>query len=436
MERILSEREALTLHELNSLIKSAISYSMPDAHWVIAEIAEMKCNQKGHCYLDLVEKQGNRAIAQIKANIWAHEYRILSHKFEKAAETSLKAGLKVMFLAGVTFHELYGLSLNIKDIDPAYTLGEMAQKKREAIERLRQEGIMEMNKSLAFPLVPQRIAVISSPTAAGYGDFFNQLDSNPYGYKFVHTLFPALMQGEDAEKSIISALHAVKSRRHSFDTAIIIRGGGSVIDLSCFDSYAVASEVARFPLPVITGIGHEKDYTVADMTAHTRMKTPTAVAEFLISTVRVFEERISDLHNTLASFIEKFLRDKRYNLEAISKDLIFLPHKLSGVGNRLSLLKINLKSNLQKLFWNKAGRLEGMKQAVRLLDPANVLKRGYSITYHNGRALRNVKVIKKGDVLETRLHAAAITSIAEKITEDKQIEQGQTAYLFNGIDRA
>ena len=199
MQKISSERPALSLSQLNGLIKSAILDTLPDQYWVVAEIADLKLNQKGHCYLDLVEKEGNAAIAQIKANIWAYEYRSISNRFQKATNEPLKQGMKILFLASILFHEVYGLSLNIKDIDPTYTMGEMARKKKEVLARLRKEGIIDRNKALELPLVPQRIAVISSPTAAGYEDFFNHLDNNPYGYCFVHTLFPALMQGQEAE---------------------------------------------------------------------------------------------------------------------------------------------------------------------------------------------------------------------------------------------
>ena len=222
---------------------------MPGAYWVIAEIADTKLNQRGHCYLELVEKEDNRTIAQVKANIWAYEYRKLSLKFQTATNESLKPGMKVLLLVAVIFHEVYGLSLNVKDIDPAYTMGEMALKKREVIERLTKEGIIALNKSLSLPVVPQRIAVISSPTAAGYGDFFDHLDNNPYGYRFIHVLFPALMQGAEAEESIISALRKVSQKRELFDVLVIIRGGGSVIDLNCFDSYEIASRGCKIAAP-------------------------------------------------------------------------------------------------------------------------------------------------------------------------------------------
>src|SRR5208283_3896422 len=264
MDELSMSKSAYSLYELNTAIKHAISSALSEACWVTAEIAELKCNQRGHCYLELVEKDEDKTIAQTKATIWAYEYRKLSHKFQAATNESIRPGMKIMFLAVVNFHEVYGLSLNIRDIDPTYTLGEMARKRKEVIERLRKEGLLELNKGLHLPLVPQRIAVISSPTAAGYGDFFNQLDTNPYGYKFVHVLFPAMVQGHEAEGSIVAALLKIKKYRHLFDVAVIIRGGGSAVDLSCFDNYALASQIAGCPIPVITGIGHEKDDTVAD----------------------------------------------------------------------------------------------------------------------------------------------------------------------------
>src|ERR1700690_1256036 len=250
MDDTFTERQALSLYALTGLIRSAIMDTLPDAYWVIAEIADIKQNQKGHCYLDLVEKNNKATVAQIKANIWSYEYRTISNRFRKATNEPLRQGMKILFLAYVSFHEVYGLSLNIRDIDPSFTMGEMARKKKEVIERLRKEGIIDRNKAYELPLVPQRIAVISSATAAGYGDFFSHLDHNPYGYFFIHTLFPALMQGREAEQSIISSLNNIKKQKNNFDLVVIIRGGGSVTDLNCFDNYHLASQVATFPLPI------------------------------------------------------------------------------------------------------------------------------------------------------------------------------------------
>jgi exodeoxyribonuclease VII large subunit len=428
------EKTHYTLFELNSLIRSVISASFPDAYWVAAEIAELKCNQKGHCYIELAEKEEEKVTAQIKATIWAYEYRKLGSKFEKATGGPLKPGMRVLLRAEVTFHEVYGLSLNIRDIDPSYTLGEMARKKKEVIERLGKEGIIGLNKSLPLPLVPQRIAVISSPTAAGYGDFFQQLDRNAFGYRFVHVLFPALMQGQEAEQSVVSALEEIR-KSGGYDIAVIIRGGGSAVDLSCFDGYAIASQIAKFPLPVITGIGHEKDDTVADMVAHTKMKTPTAVAEFLISGMRSFEERVLDIQERTLTFTERFLKDKRYELGGLGQKLLFLPLRLSSLhSQRIALLRKDLEALAARILKNAENRGNVMEQAVKHLDPANVLRRGYSITRHKGRVLRDASLLKKWAVIETRLRNGRVTSIVQDRKEAGKGEQGQTDNLLPGFE--
>ena len=346
---------AYSLYELNAVIKSAVNAVFPEACWVTAEIAELKCNQRGHCYLELVEKDNDNTIAQSKATIWAYEYRKLSSKFQTATGEPVRPGMKILFLAVVNFHEVYGLSLNIRDIDPTYTLGDMARKRKEVIERLRKEGLLELNKGLVLPMVPQRIAVISSPTAAGYGDFFSQLDSNPYGYQFMHILFPALMQGTDAAGSVIAALRKVSKYRHLFDVAVVIRGGGSAVDLSCFDNYELASHVARCPLPVITGIGHEKDDTVADIVAHTRMKTPTAVAEFLVSGIRSFDDTVTGIQNRINAFAGRLLQNMRHRLHSLARHLGYVPAgAIAGQLNKLLLIQNGLSN-----FTNQTIQKEG-----------------------------------------------------------------------------
>ncbi len=434
-DELIAAKKTYTLYELNNLIKAEIADAFPAAYWITAEIAEAKCNQRGHCYLDLVEKEDDRTIAQIKATIWAYEYRRLAYRFEAATGETLKRGMKILFLASVGFHEVYGLSLNVRDIDPTYTMGEMARRKREVIERLTREGIMDLNKRLSLPLVPQRVAVVSSPTAAGYGDFANQLDNNPYGYSFVRLLFPALMQGQVAENSIISALEEIRRKRRLFDVAVIIRGGGSVVDLNCFDGYPLASHIAKFPLPVITGIGHEKDDTVVDLVAHTRMKTPTAVAEFLISGVRGFDERIMELRNRLVTFSEQMLKDETHRLHSLGQRLRFLPVRLrAAVENRLLVLESGLSASVWRLMQKEENRLHRIEQAVRLLDPQNVLKRGYSITRRKGKVLRDASSVRRGDVLETTLHSGSITSVVARKGDNAEDEQKQTDNLLPGFD--
>lgn len=435
MDELPLNRHALSLYELNTIIKSAINDALPDTCWIIAEIADAKTNQRGHCYLELVEKEDDKTIAQVKATIWAYDYRKLLQKFQKATNEPLRPGMKILFLAAVTFHEVYGLSLNVKDIDPAYTMGEMALKKKEIIERLRKEGLLELNKELALPLVPQKIAVISSPTAAGYSDFFNQLDNNAYGYKFVHVLFPALMQGAEAENSIIMALEKIKKHHGFFDVAVVIRGGGSAIDLNCFDSYGLAAQVARFPLPVITGIGHEKDDTITDMTAHTKMKTPTAVAEFLISGVRSFEEKIVNIQHSFIASTEKLLKDSGHELNYLAQRLSFVPGKVTAAyRHKLLLLQGDIKSHILNFISKEDNRLNKLEQAIRLLDPSNVIKRGYSLTRSNGKIVRDAESIKDGAIISTILYNGTLTSIVKKTKEAKSSEQREANYLLPGFD--
>jgi exodeoxyribonuclease VII large subunit len=409
-----SERPALSLFQLSNLLKTAIADNLPDAYWVIAEIAEIKQNQKGHCYIELVEKNEKVTVAQIKANIWSYEYRAISSRFRKATNEPLRQGMKVLFLASVSFHEVYGLSLNIREIDPSYTMGEMARKKKEVIERLRKEGIIDRNKAYELPLVPQRIAVISSPTAAGYGDFFNHLDHNPYGYRFVHTLFPAIMQGREAEQSIISALNIIRKQKNSFDLAVIIRGGGSAIDLNCFDSYHLASQVATFPLPVITGIGHEKDDAVVDIVAHTKMKTPTAVAEFLIAGARSFEVNVLGLESRIINYAERSLKHQRLQLTYLAQRLSVVPVRLTSAHkNRLLLIQQDIRGHMRQRFQGERNRFSSIEQALRHLDPAHVLRRGYSITTCRGKIIKEASVLKNGMSIETRVHNGTVTSIVQ-----------------------
>jgi len=433
-----NNKSSFSLCELTTVIKDAISSALPDAYWVTAEIADTKLNQKGHCYLELVEREESRVIAQAKANIWAYEYRRINAKFQSATNESLKRGMKVLLLAGVSFHEVYGLSLNIRDIDPAYTIGEMAMKKREVIERLVKEGVMALNKSLPLPLVAQRIAVISSPTAAGYGDFFDHLNNNAYGYRFSHVLFPAMMQGTGAEESIISALKKVSKQKDHFDLLVIIRGGGSVIDLNCFDCYSLALFVAKFPFPVITGIGHEKDDTVVDMTAHTKMKTPTAVAEFLISGLRCFEETIIDIQSRVVRTAERYLKAESHNIDGYSQRLHSLSFRFAAsLKSRLEALETNVRIHVKQSMRSAAERLGSLEYLVRILDPENVLRRGYSLTHHNGRIIRDASLLRKGDIVETKVaNGTFYSSITVKKRRAETNEQDQAGDLFSGIDRA
>jgi exodeoxyribonuclease VII large subunit len=344
--------------------------------------------------------------------------------------------MEVLISVNVTFHEVYGLSLNITDIDPTYSLGEMARKKKEVIERLSREGILNLNKALPLPLVPQRIAIISSSTAAGYGDFINHLEGNPFGYRIHHELYQSLMQGQEAEMSILASLDEIREKAGLYDAVVIIRGGGSQIDLSCFDSYRLAAEVAKFPLPVITGIGHERDDTVVDIVAHTKCKTPTDVGQFIISEVRSFEERVLEARRRLIQKTKEIIKEENHRVGLIAQQFKHIVartfhrehsrlhtavHKLiHGTSatvnthtNVLQRFRGEVRAGARLFLQSQDTRLKHLAQAARLLDPVNILKRGYSITYLKDRVMKDAKEVGEGDFIRTRLYNGVIKSRVE-----------------------
>ncbi|MGC9341230.1 MAG: exodeoxyribonuclease VII large subunit, partial [Bacteroidales bacterium] len=318
------ESSPISLSKLSNRIRKKISESFPDQFWVIAEISELHVNSSGHAYLELIEKNpdNNKILARMRATIWAYTWRMIRPYFEGSTGYQLTAGIKVLVFVSLEFHSLYSISLNIKDIDPSYTLGDLARKKAEIIDRLKKEGVMEMNKQLGFPLVAQRIAVISSSTAAGFEDFLNTLSSNSYNFHFQVSLFQAIMQGDSAEDSIISALEQIYEVEENFDVVVLIRGGGAQIDLDCFNNYDLAYHITQFPLPVLTGIGHERDETVADMVAHTRLKTPTAVAELLIDYMIEYLGKIEDYEENLTDLVSFRMQNEKEKISVLSRNLL------------------------------------------------------------------------------------------------------------------
>jgi len=315
--------ERLSLSELNGTVKKVLATNFTAPVWVIGEISEITVHSTGHCYLTLIEKGGteDRIVAQARATIWSYTFRMLRPFFETTTGQQLTDGIKVLVQVSVEFHELYGFSLNVRNIDPTYTLGDQAKKRREIIQRLTDEGVLTMNKELELPLVPQKIAIISSASAAGYEDFMQQLTTNAKGFCYYTHLFPAVMQGHQAEQSIMDALDRIYPYEDFFDLVVIIRGGGSQVDLSCYDNYKIAYHITQFPLPVLTGIGHEKDDSIVDLVAHTRLKTPTAVAEFILEGTANFEERINQLKQESLSLIEERLGEEKDHLEELVREL-------------------------------------------------------------------------------------------------------------------
>lgn len=447
----------ITLLELNKSINDTLKKSFSDSIWVIAEISELKVNRNGHCYLELVEKDAikDNIIAKTRATIWAFTFRMLKPYFESATGYELETGLKVLVQANVEFHELYGLSLNITDIDPNYTLGDIAQKRIQIINRLEEDGVLNMNKDLELELVPQKIAIISSDTAAGYQDFINQLNNNTYKFKYYYKLFPSIMQGLQAEDSIISSLEKIYNFEDYFDVVVIIRGGGSQSDLNCFDGYNLASNVAQFSLPVLTGIGHDKDESIVDIVAYKKLKTPTAVAEFLIERTLEFENSLYSYKTDTSEYIFDYLNNqksilKHYSSVAIpvvktiieknKSNLRLIKEKVNSTSKNYIINKGNLlKSNIQKIkyhshinlqtkhininrlkdsiikevnynFRTRENYLMQANNKLSLLNPKNILKRGYSITYLNNKRITKYTQVKENDIINTKLFQGNIRS--------------------------
>lgn len=405
--------QSITLLELNTRIKKSINQEFSDNYWIIAEISEMHQNKSGHCYLELIEKDSEdiSIAARAKATIWNSTYRILKAYFETSTGRELDSGLKILFYASIEFHELYGFSLNIKDIDPTYTMGDLEKKRQEIIHRLEKEGVIDMNKSLDIPLVPQKIALISSDTAAGYGDFTKQIENNIYNYQFHIKLFPAVMQGDQAESSIISALEKIFMRESEYDLVMIIRGGGSKADLSCFDSYCLSLNVAQFPLPVITGIGHERDESITDIVAHTKTKTPTAAAEFLIIRFANFEADLVQSQEKIIKQAEQIIKEEKIRIENHQIDIrqfctLFNERNI----NLLNKLEEELLAAIKEYISNKKHELELFEKSTGFLDPQLILKRGFSITTKNGKVIKSKTGIFLNDILITKLSDGDITT--------------------------
>jgi exodeoxyribonuclease VII large subunit len=449
--------EKLSLTELQLIIRDSLYMALPDMYWVIAEISEIKENSAGHCYLELIEKHPDEENirARARAIIWSKRYRFLKSFFENITGETLKEGLNILVKTKVEYHEIYGLSLVITDIDPAFTVGEMAMKRQLVIKKLEHDGVFSMNKELEIPKVPQRIAIISSKNAAGFSDFINHLSGNSFGYVFYTALFESAMQGIETESGIIGALDRIAMCVDLFDVVVIIRGGGSQTDLGWFDSYNIAYHVTQFPLPVITGIGHEKDMSVTDLVANTSLKTPTAVADFLIDCLYKAENNIIELSSEIRNISNVIIEKNRNRIETSGIRLLPLARimisdikdKLSGqvieiinIGKeaafKAGLIQANQKSRLlsgvksfsaMKLtalertrkniitgtlnnLTKNSVRIEGLGNSLNILKPENVLRRGYTITSVKGKIIRNTSEVGANDVFDTQFVDGSIKS--------------------------
>ena len=405
----------ITLFELNRLVREAIEDALPMEYWVEAELSECR-ESRGHCYMELIQKDEQTAtpIAKASAKCWANKWLTIRPYFERTTGQQLHAGMKVLLQVYPQFHEAYGFSWIVTDIDPTYTLGDMARKRQEIIQKLKAEGVFDLQKELQLPVFCQRIAVISSQTAAGYGDFCNQLADNPYGFKFETQLFPAIMQGEGVEQSIISALEQIYDM--PFDCVVIIRGGGATSDMSGFDTLALAENVANFPIPIITGIGHERDESILDMISHTRVKTPTAAAALLIDHLKGVLETIEGAQSMITHYVQQKLSIANSQLSIISEAI---PRLFSIVKTRqeakIDALYTRLPMLIERRFTSERHRLQLMDEKLKALDPTLLLASGYSITMHNGRTVKDASQLPPDAEIETRLAKGTIHSVIKSV---------------------
>ena len=424
----------MTLFELNSLVSEVLENAMPRQYWVEAELSDVN-ERRGHLFAELIEKDedSNTPVARASAKCWASTWYSLKRTFERVTGEQLRTGMKVLLKVYVQFHPAYGFSWIIADIDPTFTLGDLAKKRMEIIAQLKAEGIFDMQRQLSLPMFCQHIAVISSATAAGYGDFCNHLHNNPYGFFFKTTLFHAVMQGEQIESSVIDALNRIFDAHEEYDCVVIIRGGGATSDMSGFDALELAENVANFPLPIITGIGHDRDECILDMVSHTRVKTPTAAAALLIDNLHTAERRIDDARQRIANLtsrkmeVEKLrlsrlaerlpalfgsVKDKQEaRLDILQERLFRLAEiRLSNCENIVGQLEKKISLTAEHLLMVEKHRLELLEGRAQNLDPQLLLRRGYSITLVGGKALRDPSQVKQGDKIETRLEKGTIIS--------------------------
>lgn len=428
------ELKPLTLYELNSLVREVVETSLNRGYWVEAELSEAR-EVRGHCYMELIQKDPFSAtpVARASAKCWKNRWNALRPKFEQATGQPLHAGLKVLLCVTANFHEAYGFSWIVQDLDPTYTLGDMARKRMEIIRQLKAEGVFELQKELHLPMFAQRVAVISSENAAGYGDFCNHLLGNDHGLHFETTLFPAVMQGDQVEASVIAALDRIYEAADMYDVVVIIRGGGATADLSGFDTLRLAENVANFPLPIITGIGHERDESVLDMVAYQRMKTPTAAATCLIDNLMTVSRQLDDWQEIISQRVGQRLALEHARLETIvaripalvhlvhtrqeahlerlaTSIVHFLHERLTTEHFHLERLTTSIAPLIQKRMETERHRLDRLELRAKSLDPALLLRRGYSITLIDGRVVRDPACLHVGDVVETRVEKGTFTA--------------------------
>ena len=414
----------LSLRQLNLMVRDAIESALPDEYWVEAELSECRENS-GHCYMELIEKDelSNTPVARASAKCWRQTWGMVKPYFERVTGQPLRAGMKVLLQVYAQYHEAYGFSWIVSDIDPTYTIGDMARKRQEIIRQLKEEGVFDLQRELRLPTFAKRIAVISAESAAGYGDFCHQLEDNEYGFRFKVTLFPAIMQGEQVEQSIIAALNQIyelqsnhiSSLTSHFDCVVILRGGGATADLSGFDTLALAENVAQFPLPIITGIGHDRDESILDMVSNTKVKTPTAAAALLIDNLLRVLERLDDASQRITYAVNQRINSQKSRIVTMMSLIPTLALRtLSDSKHRIEIMESRLPVAIERRFTDQKHRIERLSILLQGFDPQLLLSRGYSITLHYGKAVRDPKLLNPGDEIETRVEKGTIKSTVKR----------------------
>ena len=414
-EEYFNERRVYTLSQVGKSLETVIAKNYTGAYYIKAEIIKLNFYPRtGHCYPELVEKEGDTIKAQMRAVIWSSNLESINERFRTITGEPLKEGITILCLATIEYSGKYGLALHIQDIEPSYTLGEMAKNKVQTINRLKKEGLFDANKMVPMPLLPKRIAIISIETSKGYSDFTITLNQNEYGYKFSYTLFPSLLQGDKAVGTMTKQLEEIEKQKDKFDCVVIIRGGGGDVGLSCYDNYDLSRRVAEFPLPIISGIGHSTNVTVVEMVSHETKITPTEVAYYFIQRFRNFDERLQQWQQALAQYALNLLKDERMKLqqtESRRQQLaqMVLINKRRDVENLQQLLPILSRQLLSR----EKEKVARMENSVALLHPRNILKRGFSVTFLNGKPVTKATALKTGDELVTQLHEGEVRSRVE-----------------------
>ncbi|SOC80480.1 Exodeoxyribonuclease VII large subunit [Salinimicrobium sediminis] len=413
----MSAKQIFPLSKLTQAIENVINTHCSKVVWVKAEIVKLNHYQHtGHCYPDLVEKRDGKIVAELRGNIWRSNFEMINEKFRNVLNEELRDDMTVVVQATITFHSVYGLALNILDIDPEYTLGELAKQRVEAIKKLTAEGLFDANKQRFLPQLPKTIAIISVSSSKGYQDFMNVIENNPWKYQFHCKLFPAILQGERAVTTIKGQLKKIREHKKLFDAVAIIRGGGGEIGLSCYDNYNLAKEIAAFPLPVLTGIGHSTNETVSELVSFKSFITPTKIAEFLLQEFHNFSLPLKDNILKITTAVNLLFERQQTQISRVSSSFGFLSERiLERDRNRLNNFKRNLTSSTKLLLKQETSELKNIETTVELLSPKNILKRGYSITRKDGKVVKDAEVLVEGDLIETEFFSGKASGRIEKI---------------------